>query len=425
MGVVVGAAGDRGAGSLGDEVGLMAENFIEMVAEEMPNPDGEIAQIIDIKTGEIIRRERGALISPHFEFCRRGMIVHGKPGFEEWAEVGETLKTIESGVQFWIGDWCNYGEAAYGQKYSQFLEVKEYQTLRNYAWVAKEIKMSRRRDILSFSHHLEVANLEPDEQNEWLDQAERENLSVRQLRREIKKWKRKKKEEERLADALDAPILNGQYQPNSVYVADIASLIDELQAQSVDLIFTDPPYHAEYLTLYDQLGELAHHVLIPGAYCIMYCGKMFMPYVINALSEYLEYIWTFAVFHPFSKSRINKHHLFENWRPLLVFKRSGDTKRRQWVQDVVRGIRDKRHHEWQQDEQAPRQYIEAYTYPGDLVLDPCVGSGTTPLICTELKRHFLAFDKDEAAVRKTLLRLKNGGEDAIGQPAQSTDFQES
>jgi hypothetical protein len=46
-----------------------------------------------------------------------------------------------------------------------------YQTLRNYAVVARRLKLSRRRDNLSFQHHAEVCALGFEEQDRWLDLA--------------------------------------------------------------------------------------------------------------------------------------------------------------------------------------------------------------------------------------------------------------
>jgi len=53
-------------------------------------------------------------------------------------------------------------------------------------FVASKIEFSRRREKLSWSHHYEVAALEPAQQDELLDQAEAERLSMRQLRQAVK-----------------------------------------------------------------------------------------------------------------------------------------------------------------------------------------------------------------------------------------------
>jgi hypothetical protein len=62
----------------------------------------------------------------------------------------------------------------------------DYQTLRNYAWVARRFNLSRRRDALSFAHHAEVAALPDPEQDYWLRKAESESWSRNKLRREVR-----------------------------------------------------------------------------------------------------------------------------------------------------------------------------------------------------------------------------------------------
>jgi site-specific DNA-methyltransferase (adenine-specific) len=39
-----------------------------------------------------------------------------------------------------------------------------------------------------------------------------------------------------------------------------------------------------------------------------------------------------------------------------------------------------------------KQLIEIFTDPGDVVIDPCFGSGTTRRACMELKRNFYGFE---------------------------------
>lgn len=62
----------------------------------------------------------------------------------------------------------------------------DYQTLRNYAWVARRFRSSRRRDSLSVQHHIEVAALSDEEQDAWLDRAERFSWSRNKLRAMVK-----------------------------------------------------------------------------------------------------------------------------------------------------------------------------------------------------------------------------------------------
>ena len=104
---------------------------------------------------------------------------------EEWEAQGRWLGSIGRANQWWVGDWVRYGAAKYGEKYAQAAELTGYDehSLRNMAYVASRYAdLSRRRDNLSFSHHAELAALQAIEQDEWLERAERERLSVSALR---------------------------------------------------------------------------------------------------------------------------------------------------------------------------------------------------------------------------------------------------
>ncbi len=47
----------------------------------------------------------------------------------------------------------------------------------------------------------------------------------------------------------------------------------------------------------------------------------------------------------------------------------------------------------------PRRLIELYTYRGDLVLDPFMGSGSTAVAAVRTERHYVGFDTDEIYVK--------------------------
>jgi tRNA G10 N-methylase Trm11 len=71
--------------------------------------------------------------------------------------------------------------------------------------------------------------------------------------------------------------------------------------------------------------------------------------------------------------------------------------------------------------QVPRALIEYYTKPGDKVLDPFVGGGTTLLECWDLGRHAFGYDVSELALELTRARLdefsrRAGRESLFGLP---------
>jgi site-specific DNA-methyltransferase (adenine-specific) len=54
----------------------------------------------------------------------------------------------------------------------------------------------------------------------------------------------------------------------------------------------------------------------------------------------------------------------------------------------------------------PRRLIDLYTYRGDLVLDPFMGSGSTAIAAVRTDRHFVGFDTDPAYVEAAEARVE-------------------
>lgn len=54
----------------------------------------------------------------------------------------------------------------------------------------------------------------------------------------------------------------------------------------------------------------------------------------------------------------------------------------------------------------PRRLIELYTYLGDLVLDPFIGSGTTAIAALETGRHYVGFDTEADYVALATERIR-------------------
>ncbi|MCK2216181.1 LmbU family transcriptional regulator [Actinomadura sp. ATCC 31491] len=114
-------------------------------------------------------------------------------GFESWCRIGQQIRRISDSSCWWLADWLVYGEEQFPGRYQVVCEETSlsYQTLRNYAWVARKFPPSRRRDSLSLQHHAEAASLPEAEQDLWLARAERESWSARRLRQELRKRARK------------------------------------------------------------------------------------------------------------------------------------------------------------------------------------------------------------------------------------------
>lgn len=100
--------------------------------------------------------------------------------YERWENLGRTLKDMEKGVQFWLGDWLLYGESHYPDRYTQATEETGYThgALRNMAYVARAFPASSRDDTLTFSHYRSLAPLPPEERTEWIERIKDKQMSV-------------------------------------------------------------------------------------------------------------------------------------------------------------------------------------------------------------------------------------------------------
>lgn len=54
----------------------------------------------------------------------------------------------------------------------------------------------------------------------------------------------------------------------------------------------------------------------------------------------------------------------------------------------------------------PKRLIELYTYEGDVILDPFMGSGTTAVAALRTDRHYIGFDTDKAYVDRAIERIE-------------------
>lgn len=181
----------------------------------------------------------------------------------------------------------------------------------------------------------------------------------------------------------------------------------ELPSNSIDLIFTDPPYKESALDLYEALSDSAADWLVPGGWCLAYAGQWMLPKVMAALSKKLSYFWTGAVFHTGDKSYMRKHHLRVGWKPLLMFYKPKLNVIWGSIEDVVSGGREKEHHPWQQAVAEAEHFIRHLCPEGGIVLDPMCGSGTTLVAAKRLGLRHIGIEIDEETGRKALKRLND------------------
>lgn len=162
----------------------------------------------------------------------------------EWRAGGEFLGKVERCISWWIGDWWAFGEARYGER-KAMVEAEDWEgpdfgACRNAAVVSRAFEMSRRRDVLSFSHHAEVAAIPAAEADALLDWAEEtipekgKPRSTRELRAEVHRRR---------------PQLGALPNETTCTIADLYEAM--AQGRRWGCIYADPPW------LYDNQGTRA------------------------------------------------------------------------------------------------------------------------------------------------------------------------
>ena len=171
----------------------------------------------------------------------------------------------------------------------------------------------------------------------------------------------------------------------------------------VDAIITDPPYPGAFLPLLADLAVWADKVLAPDGVLAVLMGQTYLPDVYRLLDGYRPYRWTGCYLTLGAGYASMARRVQSNWKPLIVY---GGGPR---FSDVVRSegtdAGAKAHHKWGQDYNAFHTIVERLTKPGQIVVDPFMGSGTTLLAAAALGRHAIGCDTDQEHVATARERL--------------------
>lgn len=274
--------------------------------------------------------------------------------FEEWCADGEVLLALQAKLDWVVGDWWRKGDHAYGERAAQVLDSDwhSFQSFRNAGWVAGRFEASRRRDALSFSHHSEVASLDPDAADALLDQAEEEGWTRNELRREVHRVKHAAQIAVKHEATTGLPTIT-----IASSVADLATHPEMAPYLGhVDVIVADPPYERGYLHVYAELAEMAARVLHPSGSLAVMCSQPYLPDVLAAITPHLRYHWTLACLTSDSQAS-GQWKVNTSWRPVLWFVKGEYDGA--WIGDVAENI---------------FHFSDRLTEIGDVILEPFVGS---------------------------------------------------
>lgn len=222
----------------------------------------------------------------------------------------------------------------------------------------------------------------------------------RTISRAMKTVKQQKRQEQREEAAKCSP--EGQ----GIITGDFRKACGCIKDESVDFIFTDPPYDkAAGPTIYADLSEFAARVLRPGGWCLAYSGRFRGLDDMNNMGKHLAYGWMFACIHSGGCPRFRNLKLQVGWKPILGFYKPPLDVWWDWFPDSASGGREKGHHEWQQAEGEAAHFIESMCPKGGTVCDPFCGSGTTLIAAKRIERLGVGFEIDAGTAALARQRL--------------------
>lgn len=234
---------------------------------------------------------------------------------------------------------------------------------------------------------------------------------------------------------------------NHIYNMDCFDGMGLIEPGSVGLVLTDPPYGTtcnnwdESIDL-DRLWVAIKSVLRTGGAAVMTSQTPFDKLLGVSNLSWLKYEWiwkkTYITGHlnankaplkqhenvlVFSGASLNK--MTYNPQGVIHNKYAGSLhtarissnygKQRDYVSDSANYPKDVleygqdplKLHPTQKPLELMRYMVRTYSNPGDLVLDPFMGSGTTAVACVLEKRDFIGFELDEAYFHSANKRLRD------------------
>jgi hypothetical protein len=145
--------------------------------------------------------------------------------------------------------------------------------------------------------------------------------------------------------------------------------------------------------------------LKPGGSLFCMTGQAHLPKVMAALGKHLKYNWTVA--HKMhANTTVWPRGVYAAWKPFLHYIK-GDKYTGPMFHDVIEdtGPDDKQYHEWGQAEDGFLKLMSPLVRPGQVVLDPFLGGGTTGVAALKLGARFIGVDIAARHIQTSKVRL--------------------
>ena len=214
-----------------------------------------------------------------------------------------------------------------------------------------------------------------------------------------KEIKKEEKKEEKIKQFEQASL---EYQDENVkiFFEDFREGAKTIENNSVDAIITDPPYPIEYIDLWADMFAIADRILKPSAFLVTYANHQNLDRIFQ-LPNPLKYYWIFKLDFT-SKPIAMGRNLIATWKPVLIFQKLPFKKIEETLEDNIKESKPFNYDErnlhklnWGQSLGNFEWIIDKFTKPGDLIVEPFAGTGTTLVASKNMKRRCIGYEIDK------------------------------
>jgi hypothetical protein len=180
-------------------------------------------------------------------------------------------------------------------------------------------------------------------------------------------------------------------------------ILADIAPETTSLVVADPPWNDRQA--WSDIGQFAARALKPHGIVLAYIGNRWCFEALDLMSVSLHRV-RLAYLPASHESPWDPEVKCQEVGSFMAILSKGEFDPPAPWSTVVEGeVKGQRWHRFQRPLANVRHYVEAFTRPGELVVDPFVGSGTTAVACAQLGRNFVGCDVVEENVRATLSRL--------------------
>ena len=173
----------------------------------------------------------------------------------------------------------------------------------------------------------------------------------------------------------------------------ITQLDKHVTSQSIDVIFTEPPYEKEEVSIYTDLAYFAMNTLKPGGLLLILAGSQHLPEIYRRLNEMpgVKYRHHFVYNVPSAGGTHRDARVYTKQQPLICYV-MGDYAG-EWQDDLIACTELKTKHE-----DAVKLALSKFVTAGMVVCDPMMGQGAVGAAARSLGCSFIGNDIDEDCV---------------------------